>query len=104
MAAGAAMHNYRKGNPGMEDLSGHSAFFKDETGQIFHTYSIYGRGEEDFLGIYRYLEVTPMGRNEAGPYHSLADWVRLKPCYGQGGMAEGNGRFHAADCGCAVHK
>jgi len=45
-----------------------------------------------------------MGRSEAGPYHSLADWVRLKPHYGKGGMAEGNGRFHAAGCGCAVHK
>jgi len=78
------MHNYRKGNPGMGDLSGHRAFFKDETGQIFHTYSIYGRGEEDFLGIYRYLEVSPMGRNEAGPYHSLADWGAAETALWQG--------------------
>jgi len=27
------------GHPGMEDLSGDSIFYKDEPGQIFHTYS-----------------------------------------------------------------
>lgn len=49
---------------------------KDETGQIFHTYSTYGRGGEQFLGIYGFFDVMPKGRNENGPYHSLTDWAR----------------------------
>jgi len=54
-------------NPGLEDLSGDSVFFKDDAGRIFHTYSTYGRGGEEFLGVYRYLDVTPKGRCEDGP-------------------------------------
>ena len=45
----------------------------------------------------------PKGRDENGPYHTLADWVRLHNMYGQGGMVEASGRYHAAGCACAVH-
>jgi hypothetical protein len=62
------------------------------------------RGGEQFLGAYAYLDVTPKGRNENGPYHSLGDWVRPKNMYGKGGIVEGNGRYHAPGCACAVHK
>jgi predicted dithiol-disulfide oxidoreductase (DUF899 family) len=101
IAAGSAYVNFRQTDPGLEDLSGNSVFFKDDVGQIFHTYSTYGRGGEEFLGTYRYLDVTPRGRNENGPYHSLGDWVRPKNMYGQGGCVEGNGRYHAPGCACA---
>jgi predicted dithiol-disulfide oxidoreductase (DUF899 family) len=60
----------------MEDLSGDSVFFKDDTDQIFHTSSTFGRGREQFLGAYSFLDVTPKGRNENGPYHTLGDWLR----------------------------
>jgi predicted dithiol-disulfide oxidoreductase (DUF899 family) len=104
IAAGSADYNFRQIKPGMEDLSGDSVFFKADEGQIFHTYSTYGRGGEEFLGIYRYLDVTPKGRNESGPYNSLGDWARPRNMYGKGGMVEGNGRYHAPACACAVHK
>ncbi len=104
IAAGRAYYNFDYINPGVEDLSGDSIFFKDDAGQIFHTYSVYGRGAEDLLGTYKYLDLTPKGRNENGPYHSLTDWVRPHNMYGKGGMVEGNGRYHAPACGCAVHK
>jgi predicted dithiol-disulfide oxidoreductase (DUF899 family) len=104
VAAGSAYYNFGQTNPGLEDLSGDSVFFKDDVGQIFHTYSVYGRGGEEFLGTYKYLDVMPKGRNENGPYHSLGDWVRPKNMYGKGGMVEGNGRYHAPACACAVHK
>jgi predicted dithiol-disulfide oxidoreductase (DUF899 family) len=103
ITTGRAFHNYEYKNPGLEDLSGDSVFFKDGTGQIFHTYSTFGRGGEEFLGIYRYLEATPKGRNENGPNHTLADWVRLRNAYNQGGTVEPNGRYHAPACGCAAH-
>src|SRR5215470_6426117 len=80
---------------GLEDLSGHTVFFKDDSGQIFHTHSTYGRGDEEFLGAYRFLDVTPKGRDENGPYRTLGDWVRLRNMYGKGGIVEGNGRYHA---------
>jgi predicted dithiol-disulfide oxidoreductase (DUF899 family) len=91
-------------NFGMEDLSGNSVFYKNDNGEIFHTYSTFGRGGEQFLGAYAFLDVMPKGRNENGPYHSLGDWVRPRNMYGKGGIVEGNGRYHAPGCVCAVHK
>jgi predicted dithiol-disulfide oxidoreductase (DUF899 family) len=105
IALGRGYYNYAEVdvNPGMIDLSGASVFIKDDAGQVYHTYSTYGRGGEQFLGIYGYLDATPKGRAENGPYHSLPDWVRPHNMYGRGGMVEGTGRYHAADCGCAAH-
>ena len=34
-------------------------------GRIFHTYSVYGRGGEEFLRAYRYLDLMPKGRDES---------------------------------------
>ena len=104
MAAKTAMYNFRQTDPFMEDLSGNSVFYKDEAGQIFHTYSSFGRGGESFLGTYGILDTMPKGRNETGPYRSLGDWVRPHDMYGKGGMVEVIGRYHPAACGCAVHK
>src|SRR6266700_3636163 len=69
LAAGRGYYNFREGNPGMADLSGDSVFVKGAAGQIYHTYSAYGRGGEQFLGVYAYLDATPKGRAENGPYH-----------------------------------
>jgi predicted dithiol-disulfide oxidoreductase (DUF899 family) len=104
IAAGRAFYNYEYVNPGLEDLSGDSVFFKNDAGKIFHTYSTYGRGGEEFLGVYRYLDVMPKGRGEDGPYNTLADWVRPKNTYGKGGMVEGSGRYHQATCACSAHQ
>jgi predicted dithiol-disulfide oxidoreductase (DUF899 family) len=93
MAAQRAFYNYGYCDPGIEDISGNSVFFKDESGQIFHTYSNYSRGGEDFLGIYRILEATPLGRNERGPYFSLTDWARPHNMYGKGGEVAPTGRY-----------
>ncbi len=76
IAKGDAYYNYRQGAVPMEDLSGRSVFYKDANGDVFHTYSSFGRGGEDFLGTYRLLDITPKGRNETGPRHNLTDWVR----------------------------
>jgi predicted dithiol-disulfide oxidoreductase (DUF899 family) len=96
IAAHRAYYNFRWTDPGLQDLSGDSAFFKDEADQIFHTYSAYGRGSEQFLGIYGILDVMPKGRNETGPTHRLGDWARPHDMYGKGGEVEPNGRYHAA--------
>jgi predicted dithiol-disulfide oxidoreductase (DUF899 family) len=104
LASGSAYYNFGQAKPGMEDLSGDSVFFKDDSGQILHTYSTFGRGGEQFLGAYSFLDVTPKGRHENGPYHTLGDWVRPRNMYGKGGTVEGNGRFHSPGCACSAHK
>jgi len=104
VAAGRAFFNYDYGAPWLEDHSGDSVFFKDDAGQIFHTYSTFGRGGEEFLGIYRYLDVMPKGRNEHGPFRTLGDWVRPRNMYNKGGSVEANGRYHQAACACSVHR
>ena len=105
--AGHALYNFAPAPAwagGLEDLSGNSVFFKDDSGQIFHTYSTYGRGGEQFLGIYGYLDVMPNGRAENGPHHSLADWARPHDKYGLGGTVEATGRYHSAGCTCVIHE
>lgn len=106
VASGRALYNFGQAPEwaaGMQDLSGDSVFYKDEAGRIFHTYSAYSRGGEQFLGIYGLLDVMPKGRGETGPGHSLTDWARLRNMYGKGGEVEPNGRFHAPACDCAAH-
>jgi predicted dithiol-disulfide oxidoreductase (DUF899 family) len=93
VAAGRVFYNYRECDVGLEDIAGNSVFYRDESGAIFHTYSSYSRGGEDFLGIYRILETTPHGRNENGPFNSMVDWARPHNMYGKGGEVQGNGRF-----------
>jgi predicted dithiol-disulfide oxidoreductase (DUF899 family) len=102
--ARAPIEEIEEVRPGLEDLSGDSVFFKDDAGQVFHTYSSNGRWGEAFLRIYRFLDRMPKGREENGPHHSLADWARPRNMYGAAGMVAGNGRFHEAACACAVHK
>jgi predicted dithiol-disulfide oxidoreductase (DUF899 family) len=107
VADGRALYNFEKAPEWVADvvdLSGDSVFFKDQSGQIFYTYSTFGRGGEEFLGIYRILDVMPKGRDENGPYQSLADWARPRNMYGQGGTVEPNGRYHQPACACAIHQ
>jgi len=94
---GTIYYNYQDRQIPMEDLSGRSVFYRNENGEIFHTYSAFGRGTEELLTSYVFLDLTPKGRDENGPHHSLADWVRPHDMYGKGGTVEGNGRYHAAD-------
>ena len=106
-ASGRAIYNFGvlpEWAAGIQDLSGDSVFYKDDAGQIFHTYSTFGRGGEEFLGIYRFLDATPKGREENGPYHSLADWARPWNMYGKGGTVEPTGRYHQPACACEAHQ
>jgi hypothetical protein len=55
-------------------MSGFSVFYKNAAGDVFHTYSTYGRGSEEIVSTYVCLDLTPKGRNETGPYFNLGDW------------------------------
>ena len=75
VAAGKAAYNYRTAPGGIEELPGISVFHKASTGDVYHTYSTYGRGCEAILGTYRLLDLTPKGRDETGR-GNLTDWVK----------------------------
>jgi predicted dithiol-disulfide oxidoreductase (DUF899 family) len=81
LAAGTVFYNYAMIEGGMEELPGLSVFYRDDTGQVFHTYSTYARGAEDLLTTYMVLDLTPKGRNETGPHGNLTDWVRRHDSY-----------------------
>ena len=52
---------------------------KNMTNEVFHTYSIYGRGDEELVAASMRLDLTPKGRNETGPYCGLGDCLASYP-------------------------
>jgi predicted dithiol-disulfide oxidoreductase (DUF899 family) len=58
-----------------EEAPGVSVFYKDNAGQVFHTYSTYGRGVEVMMGTYNMLDLTPKGRDEENQSYTM-EWVR----------------------------
>jgi predicted dithiol-disulfide oxidoreductase (DUF899 family) len=73
MAAKRAMYNYTLRDPQAPEREGHSVFYRDASGTVFHTYSCYDRGNDKLNLHYHYLDLVPKGRDEngRGPY-----WVR----------------------------
>lgn len=104
IASGKVFYNYAMMDASIEDLSGDSVFYRDANGDVFHTYSTHGRGDEQFVATYMYLDITPKGRNENGPRHNLTDWVRHHDRYEAGGSVNEHGRYVAVKkpsaCGC----
>ena len=85
LAKGEVYYNYEMTDEGFDELPGASVFCKDANGDVFHTYSSYGRGGEEVLGAYMLLDLTPNGRNETGPNYNLMDWVRRHDEYEDAG-------------------
>ncbi|MCI0619079.1 thioredoxin family protein [bacterium] len=67
------VYNFNTQQPPASEMHGVSVFYKDPSGDIFHTYSTYGRGIDMMNVDYQYLDITPKGRDEngRGPF-----WVR----------------------------
>jgi predicted dithiol-disulfide oxidoreductase (DUF899 family) len=74
-ARGKVFYNFETVDYMGEEMPGYSVFYKDEAGDIFHTYSTFARGTELIGGVYGFLDVTPKGRNEP-PGGNLTAWVR----------------------------
>ena len=62
------------------ELPGISVFYRNEAGEIFHTYSCFARGLDMMNAAYQYLDLTPLGRHEGGLPYPM-DWVRLSDQY-----------------------
>ena len=82
VAKGKLYYNYGMWPLAYQEWPGISVFYKDEQGNIFHTYSCYARGLDMLNGAYHLLDLTPKGRDEdALPYPMT--WVRLHDEYGR---------------------
>jgi len=73
-------YNYRDTIFPSSEAPGVSVFFKDEDGTVYHTYSAFARGLEDFNGTYRLLDATPKGRDEDALSYPM-EWVRRRDQY-----------------------
>jgi predicted dithiol-disulfide oxidoreductase (DUF899 family) len=83
MAGGKVYYNYKMREFPSEEAPGASVFYKDGTGDVFHTYSSYERGLDILLGVYNFLDLTPKGRDEDGLAFTMS-WVRHHDRYSDG--------------------
>lgn len=81
-AQGPVDYNYTLTDKAMEEEHGISVFYKNDAGEVFHTYSSFGRGNEDYMSVYVHFDATPKGRAENGPTFALPDWARHHDRYG----------------------
>ncbi|MEH7416436.1 thioredoxin family protein [Neobacillus drentensis] len=59
-----AFYNYTMQNPMSTDREGVSVFYKNESGNIYHTYSTYARGIDMLNITYQFLDLVPKGRQD----------------------------------------
>jgi predicted dithiol-disulfide oxidoreductase (DUF899 family) len=74
---GDVYYNFKMQKLRSQDQPGLSAFYRNENGEIFRTYSTYERGLDMLLGAYNYIDLTAKGRNEEGGM----DWIKLHDEY-----------------------
>jgi predicted dithiol-disulfide oxidoreductase (DUF899 family) len=79
-AKGKVSYNYTMQEFPSAEAPGLSVFYKDANGDVYHTYSTYGRGLETLLGTYRILDMVPKGRDEDDLLFSMA-WIRYHDRY-----------------------
>jgi len=92
---GEVDYNYQRQAFPHEEAPGVSAFWRDDAGDVFLTYSTYGRGVEVMMGTYDLLDLTAKGRDES-PGQGMA-WVRHHDRYEHAPAA-------AASSCCAAHR
>jgi predicted dithiol-disulfide oxidoreductase (DUF899 family) len=73
-------YNFQTTSFPVEEGPGISVFARNAAGEVFHTYSSYGRGCEPLLGVYFFLDRVPSGRHEDGLPFPMA-WVRHHDSY-----------------------
>ncbi|HVK58732.1 MAG TPA: DUF899 family protein, partial [Candidatus Kapabacteria bacterium] len=91
------------------EAPGLSVFYKDAAGDIYHTYSTYGRGLEILLGTYRILDLVPKGRDESH-FGFPMEWVRYHDRYATNEFADSDKPYwpktesSTSACGCGSAK
>ena len=77
---GKVDYNYTLQKFPSEEAPGISVFYKNAAGDVFHTYSCYGRGLDMLNGAYHYLDLVPKGRDEDELPYTMA-WLRHRDKY-----------------------
>jgi len=75
LADGKSAYNFTGKAHSIRELPGLSVFYKDPRGDVYHTYSTFARGLEDFLTAYRYMDIAPKGRDESESDGGMG-WLR----------------------------
>ena len=71
---GQVDYNYTKMDFPLTEAPGISVFARDDSGNVYLTYSTYGRGVEVVMTTYDLLDLTSKGRNEDS--EATMNWVR----------------------------
>ncbi len=76
---GETYYNYSVTSFPSSEAPGFSVLYRDDAGDIYHTYSCYARGLDMLNGAYHMIDLTPIGRDEAekGNMH----WLRRRDRY-----------------------
>src|ERR1700731_2203039 len=106
IAQGKVNYNYTMQEFPSAEAPGLSVFYKDASGDVFHTYSTFGRGVELLMGTYRILDLVPKGRDEDHLGFAM-EWVRHHDRYGTNEFADADkpdwpetASPSSATCGC----
>jgi predicted dithiol-disulfide oxidoreductase (DUF899 family) len=104
-ASGKVFYNYETQDYAADELHGMSVFYKDGKGEVFHTFSAFGRGNEPMINTYALLDYVPKGRDE--DERRMMGWLRHHDRYEDGvtgtSLVEGD-RAAGACCHAAAHK
>ncbi len=106
IARGKVNYNFTMQEFPSSEAPGISVFYKDANGDVFHTYSTYGRGVEVVMGTYRILDMVPKGRDEDDLSFPMA-WIRYHDRYDSGAFADADKPYWpdaesppSPNCGC----
>ena len=91
LAKGNVYYNYGPSDFRGEEAPGVSVFYRNDAGEVFHTYSTFGRGVEVMMGTYNMLDLTPKGRDEGdGPMAWVRHHDRYEPAPAPGSCCHSN--------------
>jgi predicted dithiol-disulfide oxidoreductase (DUF899 family) len=81
LARGKVNYNYHLMDFPKEEAPGMSIFAKDSKGDVYHTFSTFGRGLDILIGTYNVLDLVPKGRDEEAD--GQMSWLRYHDSYEQ---------------------
>jgi predicted dithiol-disulfide oxidoreductase (DUF899 family) len=77
--SGKMVYNYAPLKMKIDEREGVSAFYRDSTGDVYHTYSSFARGIDLLNTTYNFLDLTAKGRDERPD--RAQEWVRYHDKY-----------------------
>lgn len=80
MKRGEVFYNFHNTQFPSDEAPGISVFYKNEQGEVFHTYSCYARGLDMLNGAYHFMDLVPKGRDEEDLPYTMA-WLRRHDQY-----------------------